>query len=485
MKPFVASVFACSIIASSSASTLASGLSDDIRSQLDGYIASYEPRMREVAHQIWSRPELGYQEVNTANLLISELEKYGFQVEEGVAGIPTAFVAKAGSDHGPVIAILAEMDALPGFSQDAVPFQQPVDGITSGHACGHHLFGTGSVAAAIAVALWMKDNNVEGQIRLYGTPAEEGGSGKVYMIRAGLFDDVDVVLHWHPGDRNTASQGWSLANVAVKVRFRGVSAHAALSPERGRSALQAVEAFHHMINMMREHVPQETRIHYIVSNGGAAPNVVPAFAESYLYVRNPDPAVVRDIVARIEKAAQGAALGTETEYSMERISGVYSVLPNDTLGHVMDGNLRAAAPIKWDDDEVAFATKMQKTLQATPPLSSVGEVEKYTFGEQGYYSTDVGDVSWVAPTVGLNTATWVPGTPAHSWQAVAAGGIGIGYKGMRLAAETLAFTAAELLQSPELIDQAKAEFEQERGPDFTYSSLIGDRKPALDYRLKN
>lgn len=348
--------------------------------------------------------------------------------------------------------------------------------------CGHHLFGAGSVAAAIAVADYLEAHGLPGQVRLYGTPAEEGGAGKVYLVRAGLFDDVDVTLHWHPSSWNSAAQGKSLANVSAKFRFSGVSAHAAIAPEKGRSALDAVEAMNMMVNMMREHVPQETRIHYVITSGGEAPNVVPDFAESYMYIRHPDPAVVADVYARIEAAAQGAALGTGTSYSVERMSGVYSVLPNDTLGQLMDRSLRAAEPLKWDEAEMAFASTLQQSLSRAPDLASYAEIEPYDFGKQGYYSTDVGDVSWVTPTAGLGTATWVPGTWPHSWQAVAAGGMSIGDKGTVLAAETLAAAAAELFQSPDLLAAAKAEFEASRGDGFTYDSLIGDRQPPLDYR---
>lgn len=485
MKIVTIGAAAAAFLVSVSTAAIASSLSDDSRAELAAHIASYEERMNEVADSIWSNPELGYLENATVDLLAGELEQNGFSIQREVGGIPTAFIASAGSQEGPVIAILAEMDALPGFSQAAVPHQEGVDGVESGHACGHHLFGAGSVAAAIALSKWMEENGVEGQVRLYGTPAEEGGSGKVYMVRDGLFDDVDVTLHWHPSSSNSAGQGRSLANVSAKIRFHGESAHAAMYPERGRSALDGVEAMHHMINMMREHVPQETRIHYVISNGGAAPNVVPDFAESYLYVRHPDPAVVQDVFDRIEKAAEGAALGTGTEYSVERMSGVYSVLPNDTLGRLMDTNLRAAEAIEWDEAETEFATQLQTTLRAQPSLSSVGEIEPYSFGDQGFYSTDVGDVSWATPTVGLGTATWVPGTATHSWQAVAAGGMSIGHKGTRLAAETLALTAAELLQSPGLIEEARAEFEEARGADFSYSALLGDREPPLDYRVTN
>lgn len=460
----------------------AAPLSQTQRAELAAAVQAYAPRMNEIADTIWHDPELGYLETDTSKLLQDELAAHGFAVETGIAGIPTAFIARRGSDEGPVIAILAEMDALPGFSQAASPEKQTVEGIDAGHACGHHLFGAGSVAAAIAVADWLDANGIAGQVRLYGTPAEEGGSGKVYMVRAGLFDDVDVALHWHPASENSASQGSSLSNVSAKFRFTGKSAHAALAPDKGRSALDGVEAMNMMVNLLREHVPQETRIHYVITEGGNAPNVVPDFAESYLYVRHPDPDVVADVFARIEQAAQGAALGTGTEFTVERVGGVYSVLPNDVLGQVMDGNLNAAAPLSWTDEEMTFATTLQASLDDAPDVAGYGTVESYGFGDQGYYSTDVGDVSWVTPTVGLGTTTWVPGTPAHSWQAVAAGGMSIGHKGTLLAAETLAATAAELFQSPETIEAATAEFEEARGPGFGYTALIGDRAPPLDYR---
>jgi len=477
-------LFTVSAAALCTFSASAGPLSLEQRQSLTEAIEAYQPRMNQIAEQIWAKPELGYLEKETSALLQEELKAHGFEIETGVAGIPTAFIASRGDAEGPVIAIMAEMDALPGFSQAAVPHKEPVNGLDVGHACGHHLFGAGSVAAAIAVADWLDENGIKGQIRLYGTPAEEGGSGKVYMVRAGLFDEVDLTLHWHPADRNSASQGKSLANISAKFRFEGKSAHAAMAPDRGRSALDGIEAMNHMVNLLREHVPQETRIHYVITDGGKAPNVVPDFAESYLYVRHPDPAVVADVFARIEKAAEGASLGTATSYSVERTGGVYSLLPNDTLGKIMDANLRQAEPIEWTEEEKKFGTELQTSFERTvPALSSVSEVGAYEFANQGYYSTDVGDVSWATPTVGLGTATWVPGTPPHSWQAVAAGGMSVGLKGTRLAAVTLAATAAELFQSPETIEAARAEFEAARGADFSYRALIGEREPPLDYRL--
>jgi aminobenzoyl-glutamate utilization protein B len=440
--------------------------------------------MSEVALKIWSKPELGYQETQTSALLQDELKKAGFKIDTGVAGIPTAFVARAGTSDGPVIAILAEIDALPGMSQAAVPERKPLPDQIAGHACGHHLFGSGSVAAAIAVKTWLQETGTKGQIRVYGTPAEEGGGGKVYMVRAGLFNDVDVTLYWHPGDANNASQDRNLAYTSAKFRFHGQASHAAVAPERGRSALDGVEAMNFMVNYMREHVPQDARIHYVITNGGAAPNIVPEFAESYYYVRHPDPRVVAEVFERVKKAAEGAALGTGTTFDYEIINGVYSVLPNDVLGRVMDANLRRVGPAVWTEDEMAFAEKLQKTLPGRnlPALASAKEVRKYQFNGQKYSSTDSGDVSWVTPLATLSTATWVPGTASHTWQATAAGGTSIGLKGTFVAAKTLVLTVAVLYTSPDLIQAAKGEFDKSRGPDFVYKPLIGDRQPPLDYR---
>jgi aminobenzoyl-glutamate utilization protein B len=436
-----------------------------------------------IAKQIWNYAEVGYQENKSSTLLQETLNKEGFKIEKGVAGIPTAFTATFG-DGKPVIGILGEFDALPGLSQDSTADQKSVGGI-AGHACGHHLFGTASAAAAIAVKEYMKANNIKGTLRFYGTPAEEGGSGKVYMVREGLFNDVDVVVHWHPGSSNSASYGSSLANKSGKFRFHGISAHAAASPEKGRSALDGVEAMDNMVNMLREHVPSDTRIHYVITNGGKAPNVVPDFAEVYYYARSPRRTDVMDVWSRIEKAAQGAAMGTGTQVDWELTGGTYELLPNETLAKVMHANLTKVGGMTYTPDEKAFAEKISKTLGLETPKYEDATGIKPLVGERSGSggSTDVGDVSWTVPTVGLSTATWVPGTPAHSWQAVAAGGMSIGRKGMVIAAKTLALTATDLFENPQLIKDAKAEFEKARGvKEFKYQSMVGDRKPALDYR---
>lgn len=434
-----------------------------------------------LADRLWEKAEVGYQETASSALLRETLAIEGFTVSTGVAGIPTAFVAEYGSD-GPVIALLAEFDALPGISQSTSPFAETVEGKHAAHACGHHLFGAGSVGAAITLRHWLEENNVPGRVRLYGTPAEEGGSGKVYMVRAGLFDDADIVMHWHPDDNNSASAFTTLANKSAKFRFKGVSAHAAVAPEFGRSALDGIEAMNMMVNMLREHVPQETRIHYVITAGGNAPNVVPNFAESFYYVRHPNAATLEGIWERLLNTARAAALGTGTTVEWEVIHGNHSILPNETLAKVMYKNLSASGGVKYDNEEAAYAEK----IKATFPVEKRNEPSPESVETYGFYqrmgSTDVGDVSWNVPTVGLSTATWVPGTSAHTWQAVAAGGMSIGHKGMLLAADVMAKTAMDLYSDPQLIEQAKKEFIARRGEGFNYAPLLGDREPPLDYR---
>lgn len=450
---------------------------DDLMSFIDG---RYE-ETADLARSLWEFAEVGYQETKSSNLLQAELRAAGFDVEAGVADIPTAFEASFGSG-GPVIGILAEFDALPGINQDAVPMRSPLPDKGAGHACGHNLFGAGSVGAAIAVAHWLEETGQPGTVRLYGTPAEEGGSGKVYMVRAGLFDDVDAVLHWHAGDKNSAAARTTLANRSAKFRFHGVSAHAAAAPEKARSALDGVEAMNHMANLMREHVPQQTRIHYVITSGGIAPNVVPDFSEVFYYVRHPEATMVRDIWTRLEAAAKGAAEGTGTTVEWEIIHGNHPVLVNDVLARMMDEKLRQVGGVQYNAAEQAFAEEIYATLDRPElPLGSQEEVQPFS-KSLGYGSTDVGDVSMVVPTVGFNTATWVPGTSAHSWQSTAASGMTIGYKGAQVAAKTLSLAAIELLQNEVLLKAAQAEFAAWRGDDFVYEALLGDRPPPLDYR---
>ena len=439
-----------------------------------------------LADEIWNLAELGYLEYRSSGALQRYLSKNDFQVESGAGGIPTAFVASyrsSGADESdPVIAILAEFDALPGLNQAAKPFRSAAQEGGAGHACGHHLFGAASSTAAVALSQWLKANGVQATIHLVGTPAEEGGSGKVYLARAGVFDEVDVVLHWHPGDGNSASPSSTTSNKSGRFTFTGRAAHAASAPDRGRSALDGVEAMNYMVNLMREHVPQTARLHYVITDGGDAPNIVPETAQVYYYVRHPDRDQVVELFKRVVRAAKAAAMGTDTQVDVEVMHGNYPVLPNHTLARLVHDNLVAMGGIEYNADEQAFALAIRKTLiSPRRELGSEQRVAPYQL-RQSMGSTDVGDVSWLVPTVGFSTATWVPGTPAHSWQAVAAGGMSIGHKGMGLASRLLAKSAAQLIMQPEVIAEAKAELRRSQGPDFVYAALLGDREPPLDYR---
>ncbi|QTD55405.1 amidohydrolase [Parasphingorhabdus cellanae] len=454
---------------------------DAQEAEILGQIEARYDETASVARQIWEWAEVGYQEEKASELLQQNLRAQGFKITAGVAEIPTAFVAEYGKD-GPIIAILAEYDALPGINQDSVATRSPITGKNASHACGHNLFAAGSVEAAIAVKKWLRETGTPGRVRLYGTPAEEGGSGKVYMVRAGLFDDVDFALHWHADDENSAAARTTLANRSAKFRFRGVSAHAAGAPDKARSALDGVESFNLMVNMMREHVPQDSRIHYVITEGGTAPNVVPDFAEVFYYVRHPDPDGVDAIWKRVEDAARGAALGTGTKVDWEVIHGNNPLLVNEPLAKMMDTKLRQVGGITYTPEEQKFAERIYASFDGPKlALGSESEIQPYDVS-LGYGSTDVGDVSYATPTVGLRTATWVPGTSAHSWQSSAASGMSIGFKGTQAAAKMLTLAAIELYTNPELRAEAKAEFDKARGPDYKYKSLLGDRDPPLDYR---
>jgi len=482
-KLFVSSLFAWALFFTVSAQKKKTvinpneALKNEAISDLQSKYADY----RKIAFQIWDYAEVGYKEVKSSALHQKTLQDAGFTVQAGVADIPTAFVATYGSGK-PVIGILAEFDALPGLSQTNAPEKQTA-GKNAGHGCGHHLFGTASVAAGIEIKKLIESGKISGTIKVYGCPAEEGGSGKVYMVRAGLFNNVDVVIHWHPGDANGVTITSALANKSAKFRFYGIASHAAAAPERGRSALDAVESMDYMVNMMREHVPQETRIHYIITNGGKAPNVVPDFAESYYYVRHPKKDDVVSIFDRVVKAAEGAALGTETRMEYEIIGGTHDLLINRTLADIMQKNLEKVGGVTYTPEEIEYAQKIQSSFTFKYPDISTAATVKPEKDEKdaGGGSTDVGDVSYAVPTVGMNAATWVPGTPAHSWQAVACGGTDIGIKGMMVAAKTMSVTAIDLFTTPALIDKAKEEFKQTKG-DYQYKALLGDRKPALNYR---
>jgi aminobenzoyl-glutamate utilization protein B len=453
---------------------------DGLKNDAEKYIQSGYEVYKKMALNIWDYAEVGFKETKSSDLLIQSLQENGFKIDAGVAGMPTAFVATYGSGK-PIIGILGEFDALPGLSQDNSSLKTPISNKNSGHGCGHNLFGTGSVAAGIAIKKLMEEGKLNGTVKVFGCPAEEGGDGKVYMVREGLFNDVDVALHWHPDEHNTVTYTSSLAIKTAKFRFYGISAHASASPDKGRSALDAVEAMNNMVNMLREHIPQESRIHYVITSGGKAPNVVPDFAEVFYYVRNPDKEITQSLFERLVNAAKGAALGTETKMEYEVISGSHDLLINKTLALIMQSNLEKVGGVTYTDAEVKFAKQLQESFFGKlPSIDSAAHITPL-YTEQNQGSTDVGDVSYVVPTVGVETATWVPGTSAHSWQAVACSGNDIGIKGMMVAAKTMALTAIDLFLNPAIISKAKEELKRSKG-DYQYRALFGDRKPALNYR---
>ena len=448
---------------------------------IDALAAAEHSPARANADRIWQLAELGYQETGSADALAGHLSAAGFRVERGIGGIPTAFRATYGKGK-PVVTLLAEYDALPRMSQAAEPQRRALAEDGAGHACGHHLFGAASTGAAVALARWLDAADRRGTVHLVGTPAEEGGSGKVYLARAGVFADADVVLHWHPSDRNDASPSATTANKSARFVFTGVAAHAANAPERGRSALDGVEAMNYMVNLMREHVPSDARIHYVISDGGAAPNIVPERASVYYYVRHPEVDTVQALFERVSRAARAAAMGTETSVDIEVMHGNYPVLPNVTLAERAHAHLGQVGGVAYTANESKFAQTLRETLPGTlPPMEASIEVQPFVV-RQRMGSTDVGDVSWQAPTVGFSTATWVPGTPAHSWQAVAAGGMSIGAKGMERALTVLARLGVDVFTDDDLVSAAKAELAAARGDDFDYAPLLGDRDPPLDYR---
>jgi len=433
------------------------------------------------AKQIWGFAEPGYQETKSSALLADMLEKAGFTVERGIAKMPTAFTASYGKG-APVIAILGEYDALPELAQSTDPFRQKLkEGNGYGHGCGHHLFGTASASACIALKEQIEKGNIKGTVRFYGCPAEEGGGAKAFMVRDGYFKDVDICLHWHPGNRNVAGEGASLARMAVKFRFTGKAAHAAGSPDLGRSALDAVQLTCHAAELLREHTPDGTRIHHVITHGGGgAPNVVPETAEVYFYIRHPKGDIVSKLYPRLLKCAQGAELATETKLEVKYEGGIMEILPNDSLAQITRNNLAKLNDLAFDAEEEKFALRVQETFDEKTPLASIKNV--FGAGGPGRGSTDVGDVSWVVPTNGFSTVCFVPGSAGHSWQNVAASGTSIGRKGMQLAAKTMAATAWDIFADPKIIETAREEHKRQLN-GRKYLSLMGkDQPPPLDYR---
>ncbi len=435
---------------------------------------------RRINKDIWTFAEIGLEETRSSKELVEVLSANGFTIEAGVAGMPTAFVASYGRGH-PVVGILAEYDALPGLSQDATPERQERAGVNAGHGCGHSIFGTASTAAAIAVKRQIEAGSVPGTIRLYGTPAEETGIGKTYMLREGLFKDVDALFTWHASDQTQSAHAYTKANVSVKFRFSGLPAHASTSPHQGRSALDAVELMNMGVNFMREHVKQDARIHYVITSGGGQPNVVPPEAEVWYYIRADRHADVEEYFTWVNEIAEAAARMTRTKLMGVRVeTDMHEVLPNRTLSEVLHRNLELVGPPRFTNEEKAFARKTQEPLGKTPDVALSEQIEPLPDQPmQELASTDVGDLSWFVPVGQLSVASYTFGAPGHSWQIVACTGTSIGEKGMMVAAKTLATSALDVLQSRDVMEKARADFKTIRDP-LQWVTLIpeGQKTPT-------
>ena len=467
-------------------SATAHGETDTHRSKLTAWqwLDNNAAAMAETNHKIWSYAETSLEEFRSSGELQRLLGDAGFRVKAGVAGMPTAFVASYGEGK-PSIGILAEFDALPGVSQAVSPEPSPGPNPSAGHACGHSVFGVGSTAAALAIKQLIDAGTLKGTVKLYGTPAEETGIGKVYMLRAGFFRDDDVILTWHPGRATLAPYGTTKALVNVKFRFRGSAAHAAVQPFAGRSALDAVELMNTGVNMMREHVREDARFHYVITDGGGQPNVVPPQAEVWYYIRANKFSDVVKYFDWIEKIAAGAAMMTDTTLeAVEVQSEIHEILPSMSLSKLVHKNLTAIGPPSWTEDELAFTRKIQTNFQnpdGRPDGRGVAlSVRIEPFSDQlrqASSSTDVGDLSWFVPVANLMVAAYGAGLPAHSWPVVASTGSSIGDKALIVAAKTLTATAVDLYTDPELLSAVRSEFKDVRG-DRSWQSLIPADQPV-------
>lgn len=435
------------------------------------WIQSNQEMFTEMAQKIWENPQIAYEEMFAADLQMTTLKEAGFTIRTSIGGAPTAFVAEYGSGH-PIIGILGEYDALPGLSQTVSAVHTEVVPNGPGHGCGHNLLGTAGVEAIMAVKEAMDDRGIKGTIRYYGCPAEEVLSGKTFMAREGVFDDLDCALTWHPASSNFVANMSMQAMVSVKFYFKGITAHAAGAPHAGRSALDAVELMNVGSNFMREHMLDGSRIHYVITNGGLAPNIVPDQASVWYYLRAATKEQVDEMLRRVKKIAKGAAMMTETEVRSEILAFAYETLPNDVLNDVMYENMKQAGEIHFTESELEFARELVGTVDP-----SIVEMSKKQFGGQidellpttlDYYrhlkgvsvggSTDVGDVSWITPVGQIMTTCSPVGVQAHSWQATAAYGSSIGIKGMHFAAKSMALSLYDLLSNQDLIVQAREEF---------------------------
>ncbi len=436
---------------------------DAVKKQISEWVDANKDKIILLSDAIWSYAELGMQEFRSAKALTDFLKAEGFKVQTGVAGMPTAFVATWGAGK-PAIGFLSEYDALPMISNKPVSRKDPVVDGAPGHGCGHNLFGAGDAAAAVALRHIMEKNKIPGQVIVFGTPAEETGVGKLFMHRAGTFKIADMLMMWHPNPLNRVDTGTNLAVLMAKFQFKGRTAHGA-RPDTGRSALDAVELMNVGVNFMREHIPMETRIHYVITQGGGQPNVVPDFAESWYYIRHPRIEEAARIYDWVIDCSKGAALMTQTSTTYETQAYLYNRITNITGSRVLYENLQLFGTPEFTPEEVEFAKKIQREVKA----KEVGintKIEPFNEkGELRFSSSDEGNASWATPSMHLGVATRIEGVPGHTWADVAIGGMSIGHKFMINTTKILAATGLDLLTKPEEMKKIRAEFE-EKTKDF-------------------
>ena len=461
------------------------------------WIENNKKLLIEISDKVWEFAELGLIEFKSSALLADELEKHGFRVERGIADMPTAFVATWGEGK-PVIGIMGEYDALPGLSQKKVPWKQPLEPGKPGHGCGHNIHGTSGMAATIAIKKAMEKHKIKGTIKFFGCPAEENFGGKVFMVRDGYFNDVNAVISHHPMEMNYVALESTLAVNSAKFHFYGKASHAGDSPEHGRSALDAVELMNIGVNYLREHVIQDARIHYVIEKGGDQPNIVPPYARSWYYVRAPERGQLDFIYNWILEIAKGASIMTKTEVKVDFIEGCYNLIPNRTISELIVKNMREIGLPKYSDEDWKFAEEIAKTIDPEMKIAQLKKSKRpgwerlvdkliddevpdpWGEGETSHGSTDVADVSWLAPTVEFGTAAGVLGSPGHSWQDVAESGVGLGHKSLIFAAKVMAATAIDLLTKEDALNKAREEHKQRIGNKKYRSPIPPDHKPPLD-----
>ncbi|CAN5168568.1 M20 family metallopeptidase [soil metagenome] len=441
-------------------------------------VEAHEAEMIALSDKIWALAETAFEENESAKLLANYAEEQGFKVERGVAGIPTAFVATYGTGK-PVISVLGEFDALPGISQKAEPEKASLKEGAAGHGCGHNLFGVGSLGAAIAIKELIEKGEFKGTIKFIGTPSEEKYFGKIWMVREGVWDDVDVNISWHPAASTEADVQSSLALIDFKVEFFGQAAHASSDPWNGRSASDALELYASGINYYREHVQPTVRMHYHIQDGGQVVNVVPDYSRLWVRVRDTQRSGMMPVYERVKEMAQGAAIMANVDYKVSLISGIYETLVNRAGGEIMQKNLELLGPLKYSEEEVNFGKKIQEsTGKNQVGMDSEIKPLEITRVNPGGGSTDVGDVSWNVPNINLKVTTAPQDTPWHSWAVVACGGMSIGHKGMVYASKAMAMTMADLFQNPKQVEKVKAEFKERKGSEV-YEPIIPPGPPPI------